>query len=209
MSTDDETRAAYDRRYAGSERYWGGRISKTCLEVLRRLPPERPLELLDVGCGEGANAVFFARNGYHVHALDISEQGIRKTIALASEVGVSVEAVQANINTFRLRERFDIIFSTGTLHSCDPALRGELIRHYREFTNDGGLHVLSVFVEKPFLAPAPDRDPNSHPWRTGELFTHYADWRVESCVEEIFDCASSGVPPQHAVNRIVARKVAR
>ena len=41
---------------------------------------------------------------------------------------------------------------------------------------------------------------------TIELFTHYHDWLIESCTEEIFDCMSSGIPHQHAVNRVIARK---
>jgi tellurite methyltransferase len=73
---------------------------------------------------------------------------------------------------------------------------------------DRRLHVLSVFVGKPFIPPAPDRDPNASPWRSGELLRQYADWRIEWCVEEIFDCRSSGVPHQHAVNRLAARKPA-
>lgn len=74
-------------------------------------------------------------------------------------------------------------------------------------TSEGGLHVLSVFVEKPFIASAPDRDPNAHAWKSGELFTYYADWLIEWCTEEIFDDLSGGTPHQHAVNRIAARQV--
>lgn len=207
MNRDDQTRAVYDQKYAGAQYYWGVRPSASCFDVLRLLPPESPLKLLDVGCGEGRNAVFFARNGYRVHGFDISAEGIEKTKELAKKVGVAVEAFQADLNTFRLQESFDIIFSTGVLHCCDPALRSELIANYQDHTNAGGLHVLSVFVSKPFIAPAPDRDPNTHLWRSGDLLSLYADWRIEWCTEEIFDCMSSGIPHQHAVNRIVARKV--
>jgi hypothetical protein len=66
---------------------------------------------------------------------------------------------------------------------------------------------MSVFVAKPFVPPAPDRDPNSNLWRSGALLGYYADWRVEWCTEDIFDCMSSGVAQQHAVNRIAARKL--
>lgn len=208
MNRDDETRMMYDRSYAGTEYYWSVRPSATCFEVLRRLPPDRPLRLLDVGCGEGRNAVFFARNGYHVHGFDISERGVEKTKELAARAGVYVDVFQADLNTFRLQEPFDVVFSTGVLHCVDPNLRGELIENYQAHTNDGGLHVLSVFIKKPFVAQAPDRDPNASPWLSGELFTLYADWRIEWCTEEIFDCMSSGTPHQHAVNRIAARKVA-
>jgi len=61
-------------------------------------------------------------------------------------------------------------------------------------------------VNKPFIPPPPDGDANSHPLKSGELFTFYHDWKIEWCVEEIFDCLSSGVPHQHAINRVVARK---
>lgn len=39
------------------------------------MPPITPLKLLVIGCGEGRNAVFFARNGYEVSAFDLSTKG--------------------------------------------------------------------------------------------------------------------------------------
>ena len=68
---------------------------------------------------------------------------------------------------------------------------------------------MSVFVHKPFIPPAPDGEATAPRWISGELFTHYANWRIEYCTEEIFDCVSSGVPHQHAMNRVVARKEGR
>jgi tellurite methyltransferase len=65
---------------------------------------------------------------------------------------------------------------------------------------------LSVFVRKPFIAKAPDAEKTAHKWISGELLTYYHDWKIEFCTEEIFNCTSSGVPHQHAVNRIIARK---
>jgi len=73
-------------------------------------------------------------------------------------------------------------------------------------SSDGGLNVFSALLHKPFIPPAPDADAGAHLFRSGELFAHYAAWRIEHCAEEVFDCMSSGVPHQHAVNRMVARK---
>jgi tellurite methyltransferase len=81
-----------------------------------------------------------------------------------------------------------------------------LFENYKRFTTDGGLNAFSLFVRKPFIARAPDGDPNTEPWRSGELFTLYHDWRIDYCEERIFDCMSSGVPHQHATNRVIARK---
>ena len=41
-------------------------------------PPTKPLKVLDIGCGEGKDAVFLARNGYAVSALDATDKGIEK-----------------------------------------------------------------------------------------------------------------------------------
>ncbi len=206
MNEVDRTRETYDAMYGDADYYWTRRPSDSCFAVLKYLPPERPLRLLDLGCGEGRNAVFFARNGYRVTAMDISGEGIEKTQRLAAESGVKLEAIVADMHAFRLTEPVDVIFSTGVLHSCRPDTRAELMEHYRALTNPGGLHALSIFVDKPFVPTAPDADPGTWLWRSGELFGFYWDWRIEAGGEAIFDCNSSGVPHQHAVNRVVARK---
>ena len=148
----------------------------------------------------------FARNGYDVTAFDLSERGVEKTRQLARRAGAPIRVFQADVNTFRLEEEFDILFSTGVLHYIPPALRVEIFRNYQQFTLPGGLNVFSVFVHKPFLPPAPDGEPIAHHYASGELFTYYTDWRIEYCTEQIFDCMSSGIPHQHATNRLVARK---
>jgi tellurite methyltransferase len=175
--------------------------------MLELLPPDRRLTVLDIGCGEGRNAVFFARNGYHVSAFDLSPIGVAKTAALASAAGAHVNAFVADINTYRLERAYDILFSTGVLQYVPPFDRQALFADYRAHTRVNGLNAFSVFVEKPFVAPAPDAEPDAHPWISGEILTYYRDWRIEHVEEAIFTCHSSGIAHQHAVNRIIARKV--
>ena len=196
----------YDERYDKEGYYWGLKPSLTCLEVLRLMPPERPIRLLDIGCGEGRNAVFFARNGYDVTAFDSSAVGVEKTRRLAEEINVGIDVFQADVNEHRLTEEFDVLFSTGVLHYIPQDLREDVFSNYREFTKPGGMNVFSVLVKKPFIQEAPDGEKTAHKWISGELMSYYHDWRIEFCAEEIFDCMSSGVPHQHAVNRVIARK---
>ena len=198
---------AYDDRYGVEGYYWGRRPSAMALRVLDLMPPDRPLKLLDIGCGEGRNAVFFARNGYRVTAFDLSPVGIAKTRRMAEEIGVSLEVFTADLLDYRLSENFDVLFSTGALHYIPQDLRGEVWANYKRLTNPGGVHAFSVLVRKPFIPPAPDGEATAHAWISGELFSHYHDWRIEFGTEEILDCTSSGVPHQHAVNRLIARKV--
>jgi tellurite methyltransferase len=208
MDQNQKTAKQYDERYGPESLYWGSGPSAACFEILKRMPPGRSIKVLDIGCGEGRNALFLARNGYDVSAFDISDEGVEKTARLAERLGVSINVFQANVVEFRLSEEYDILFSTAVFQCIPEHLRPEIFENYKSFTRPGGLNVFSVFVQKPFIAPAPDADANSSLWRSGELFSQYHDWRIEWCTEEVFDCMSSGVPHQHAVNRIIAKREA-
>ena len=200
-------KSSYDGRYAGQEYYWGTKPSAICHQVLQLLPPDQPVSLLDIGCGEGRNAVFFAHNGYRVTAFDSSAAGVAKTELLAEAANVPIAVFQADMNGHRLEGKFDILFSTGVFHLIPRNLRQEVFDHYKGHTSCGGLNVFSVFVRKPFIGRAPDGDPGAEPWLSGELLTLYYDWKIEYCAEEIFDCMSGGIPHQHAVNRVIARNI--
>jgi tellurite methyltransferase len=202
---DNNMTSLYDERYERPGYYWGKIPSKICYRVLQLMPPDRPLNLLDIGCGEGRNAVFFARNGYRVTAFDTSPKGVEKTRQLAADAGAPIEAFVADINDFRLTTSFDVLFSGGVLQYVPPERRSDLFANYREYTSPGGLNVLSVFVKKPFIGKAPDAEKTAHKWVSGELLTYYHDWKMEFCTEELFDCMSSGVPHQHAISRMIAR----
>jgi len=197
----------YDQKYASEAFYWGKKPSPVCLKVLEFFPVDRPLRLIDIGCGEGRNAVFFARNGFQVTAFDLATTGVAKTKQLAAEAGVRIETFEADMLKHRLTEPFDVIFCHGCLQYVSPDMRQSLLEHYKQHTNPGGLNVLSAFVKKPFIAKAPDAESTAHKWISGELFTHYHDWRIDLCTETIFDCMSSGIPHRHAMDQLIARKV--
>ncbi|MBC7092674.1 methyltransferase domain-containing protein [Candidatus Bipolaricaulota bacterium] len=203
------TRAnTYDERYARPEYYWGKKPSTLCERVIELAPPRegsRP-KLLDLGCGEGRDCVYFARHGFDVVGLDLSEVGLAKARRYAEEIGVQVRTVCADIVAYELDDLYHVIFSTGTLHYLPKRVRTCRFQDYKEHTTPGGIHALTVFVEKPFIPRAPDAEENSHPYRSGELLGYYWDWEILYCTEEIFDCRSSGIPHRHAVNRVIARK---
>ncbi|SHN88455.1 methyltransferase domain-containing protein [Desulfitobacterium chlororespirans] len=202
----DKQITIYEEEYKTQEYYWGIVPSKMCLRVLELIPPTTRLKLLDIGCGEGKDAVFFARNGYDVTAFDISDAGIEKTKRLAGNAGIQVKVFKADILDYRLDTNFDILFSSGVLHYVKPQLREEIFSNYKQFTNPNGLHIFNVFVNKPFIDPPPEKEPTACKWVSGELFTHYHDWLIQECSEVIFDCDSSGILHQHAMNKVIAQK---
>jgi tellurite methyltransferase len=198
----------YEAEYQKDDYYWGIEPSTMCLKVLELMPPVRSLKLLDIGCGEGKDAVFFARCGYDVSAFDISNAGIDKLKHLAEKARVNIRVFKANIWDYRLSEKYDILFSSGVLHYIKPELRDEIMSNYKAHVRKQGIVSFQVFVEKPFIPPAPERESPSHFWRSGQLFTYFHDWYIEQCAECVFDCNSSGIPHRHADNRLFARNQA-
>lgn len=206
-SVPERERTIYETAYKTEAYYWGIEPSRMCYTILELIPPTRRLKVLDIGCGEGKDAVFLARNGYDVTAFDISDAGIEKTKRLAGRVGTHVHAFKADIVDYRLDSKYDILFSSGVFHYIPPKLRVEILDNYKRFTNEEGYHVFNVFVPKPFIAPPPEKEPTASLWNSGELMSYYHDWLIHDCSEVIFDCHSSGVPHRHAMNHIVAQKI--
>ncbi len=205
--SDAQSKLYYDQRYDRDEYYWGFQPSVMCYTVLQYMPPVKRLRLLDVGCGEGKDAVFFARNGYDVTAFDLAEKGVEKTKRLAERCGVYINVFTADVKEFRLNTEFDIVYSNGVLDYIPPEFRNEIFSNYKEFTTENGINILSAFVRKPFIDLIPYTGKHTYQWLSGELFTLYHDWKIDLCEEVVFDCMSSGTPHKHAMNRMLARKL--
>lgn len=199
----------YDRRYTTEGYYWGLKPNRLCYDVMKILPPIKPYRVLDIGCGEGKDAVFFAKCGYSVTAFDQSEKGIEKAKKLAEHNQVEVNLFKADLFDYRPDREFDIIFSSGVLHFLPQTVRKELTGSLKRHTAKNGINVLNVFVNKPFITRVPDKtreEEKRHPWYSGELFGYYHDWLFHMCREEIFDCNSGGIPHQHCMDTLIAQK---
>ena len=199
-------RTNYEKWYEGDEYYWGLEPGDFLFELIKLCPPTENTKVLDIGCGEGKDAVFMAEKGYDVTAFDLTENGIRKTIALAHKRGVKVNAYVDDINTFETDEQFDIIFSTGTVQYIFDENKEAFFKKLEKITKPNGIVFINVFVEKSFLELPPDWDKEEKMWKSGELFTYFSDWKFEKIDEVIFEDNSGGIPHYHCMDTIICRK---
>ena len=192
----------YNQKYHGDDFYWGAQPSSTARIFLQMFPPHEGQTLIDIGCGEGRDPIFFARNGYRVRGFDTSAEGVKKSIARADQLNLSIDFFRADINEYRLDEPYDVVFASGALHYIPQGLREEIISNYKQFTNPGGLHAFMVPIYKSFLTGNPGDDPLEQDWLSGEILTHYHDWKIEYFSEDILDDGDSGY--KWAFNKIIA-----
>ena len=106
----------YEKRYGNEAYYWGLQPNELCYEIMKIKPPVKPYRVLEIGCGEGKDAVFLAKNGYLVTAFDAAQTGIDKARSLAKRHGVQIDFFQADVLDYRLC--FPAGYSTISRESC-------------------------------------------------------------------------------------------
>jgi len=84
----------WDRKYAAQELLWSAEPNRFVAEELAALAPGRAV---DLACGEGRNAIWLARHGWRVTAVDFSEVALGKGRAIAERHGVTVDWVRADL----------------------------------------------------------------------------------------------------------------
>jgi len=76
-----------------------------------------PGTALDVGCGAGTYSIWLARQGYRVTGVDFMPQAVAMLNEQASQLGLDVRAVQADVLTYEAPQPCDVILDVGCLHS--------------------------------------------------------------------------------------------
>ena len=89
---------AWNERYRSADLVWGTEPNRFVADVLgARAPAGRAL---DLACGEGRNAIWLARRGWMVTAVDFSAVAIERGRRLAKSDGVEVEWVRADATRY-------------------------------------------------------------------------------------------------------------
>jgi SAM-dependent methyltransferase len=85
---------SWDQRYAGMEQVWSGQPNGALVSEIAGLQPGKAL---DVGCGEGADAVWLSEHGWDVTALDVSEVALERAARHAEHAQVGVRWMHAGL----------------------------------------------------------------------------------------------------------------
>jgi SAM-dependent methyltransferase len=91
-------REDWNRRYETPELLWTAEANRFLVAEVETMPPGRAL---DVGTGEGRNAVWLAERGWQVTGVDFSDIGLAKARRLAEARGVEVDWVLADLRTYQ------------------------------------------------------------------------------------------------------------
>ena len=135
----------WDKRYSEEGFAYGTAPNDFLKSEYFRIP--KGGRVLCLAEGEGRNAVFLAKQGYSVTAVDQSSVGLQKAESLAVEHGVEVSTIVANLSDYDLgNEVWDGIISIAA--HVPPLLRQDLHGQVVNSLKKNGVFILEAFTEQ-------------------------------------------------------------
>lgn len=160
--------------------FYTERKHKAPFVVQNKLPDENLVEILDnynfesaleLGCGEGRNAVYMAKCIKLVTAVELSDNAIATAEKLAGESGVSIDFKCGNMFDIQFNKKYDFIYDSGTFHHLAPHRRLSYLGLLDRCLNGGGYFGLCCFAEGENCADEVDDYEFYKERRTGVAFS--------------------------------------
>lgn len=197
---DPAVRAEWDERYAEQDQLWSGRPNGALVTEVAGLPPGR---VLDVGCGEGADAIWLARQGWDVTALEVSGVALARAAEHARTAGVRVRWVHAGLAEADLTPgSFDLVSAQypALLRTPDAAAERALLAAVAP----GGVLLLVHHAGMDTHVPQDGRfDPADYVWPTMVTALLDDDWQVELDEERARTVPEGGAGAHHHHDLVV------
>ena len=206
-SSGSDASEHWDAHYGERPQIWSGRPNAVLVEETRDLTPG---VALDIGCGEGADAVWLAREGWKVTAVDVSRTALDRAARVAKEAGVDrlIDFQWHDLAHTRPEGVYDLV-SAQYLHAPIEFPRDRVLRDAASLVAPGGTFLAVSHAASPPWAkhahadrefPRPEDD-------AAAAALHEPDWELLICeVRERETVSPDGEPATITDTIVKARR---
>lgn len=197
----------WEQHYGQRDQIWSGQPNRRLVDEVADM---RPGTALDLGCGEGADAIWLAEQGWNVVAVDVSPTALRRAAKAAAEQGVAerIDWRPCDLGSEFPEGQYDFV-NAAYLLSPVALPRVEILKAAAEAVRSGGVLLILSHTGFPPGSNAPHHDmrfPTPHE-QLAELGLPEGEWSVEAA--EDFECPTSdreGMPPTRIDNVLRLRR---
>lgn len=195
----------FSKEYSKEEYYWGIKPNQVLSKMCSLLNGGAAL---DLGVGEGRDAIFLSKKGFVVKGIDSSEEAIKKARLLSESQQVSIDLECVDLRDFEFKTSFDLIISMFTLHFLKKEEYSKIISAMKQNTSNDGFNLITVFTKDvPDYSPALELKFGLCLFKRDELRKFYSDWKIVEYSEELVLDKSHGAPHYHSIASIIAKKL--
>jgi len=197
--------AKYDAAYTARKDYITRPNSflEQCLKLIaRHQRSRRKRRALDIGLGQGRNAMLLAKRGYETTGIDRSEVGVAAARRAAASRGLRINAILADAQSYAFgRNRWDLIV---LLYYPQPMI---LMKRLMAAVRPGGYILVERFSRPKSINPLDDRETR----RRSPMLQCFLDWHMLHYEHDTFqsDWHWNGQSPSGSIVRLLARKPRR
>lgn len=132
----------WNERYGNTEFAYGLEPNDFLVFASQYLPAGS--KILTIGEGEGRNALFLAKAGHHVVAVDQSDIGMAKALKIAQQANCSIQTIVTDLADFEIEENtYDAIVSI--FCHLPSSLRASVHSRTKEGLRHGGLFIIEAY----------------------------------------------------------------
>lgn len=177
--------------------------AEECMKDIIRLVPQGG-KILDVGCGEGRNAIFLTKQGYSVDGIDISNDALERLRALCKKENLDCTTINGDIRTVKFDKSYDAVICLGVLHLLQNRQDIEnLTKKLKSIINKHGIMAILAFTKND---PAYKESENLYFFDIDELASFFDSWEIITN-EYFWKEETHGLPlHKHNLNLIICRK---
>ncbi len=166
----------YDKAYTENPAMFGhGRPEIFVLEAAGMISPNG--KVIELGAGQGRNALALAEKGFQVTAVDISKVGVDTMNNKAKDLGLSNFRAVTGDSIEALQGEYDLVVSTFMLQHLSKEDAEKLIAKIKEHTKIGGINAIATFTKEGDFGRSAGAKGKFYP-SLGEIQDIYQDWEI-------------------------------
>lgn len=162
-------------------------------------------KMLCLGEGEGRNAIFFAKKGFEITAIDASDIGLSKLAKRAEEEKLNIKTVCLDLNHWEVTEKYDVIMAS-YLHMYKNE-REILFKKIEDSLNKNGYFVGEFFFTKQLTYNSGGPKDLDLLYTVEDFLNHFDSCKKEVVEELIVLDEGKGHQGEACVIRVVIQKI--